>query len=587
MPLDEVQAGMRGVGVTVFQGAEREEFDVEILGVLQNGIGPKRSLIVSRLAGGPLATTGVIQGMSGSPVYIDDRLIGAVSYSLGSFSKDAIAGITPIEEMVATDAAAATQARRGPGAGLRLPVTADALATVVRSAFGGSEPFARQPRDIEAFGLSLSEAGRFGTRLRPIATPLVLSGFSPELNDLWSSASRIGGFVTTVGGTMSAEAQEEVAGLALQPGDAVGASLISGDLTMAGTGTVTMVENDRVYAFGHPFYNLGPARFPMTRAHVTTLVPSLAISSKIAEIGEVLGTIDQDRPTGIYGTLGSGPALIPVQVRLTEADRSLDETFRFEVVDDPLFTPLLTYTSLLNTFISWTRSVGPRSYVVSATARIEGHPDFAIEDVYTGNSASTAASVDIANPLITLVGNPFEPVRIERVDVKVTSVEEPRTATLERVWLDAARPRAGQQVPLRVLSRNYRGAELLKTIMIDLPAHATGRLRLRVSDGASLTQQERQEGYRHEAADTLPQLIRNLNETRRNNRIYVRLTRAHAGAVDRGEPMPALPGSVLAVLDGNRSSGGLGRLRSATLGEWEIVTDHVVSGSRTLTVNVE
>ena len=587
MPLDEVQAGMRGVGVTVFHGAEREEFDVEILGVLQNGIGPKRSLIVSRLAGGPLATTGVIQGMSGSPVYIDGQLIGAVSYSLGSFSKDAIAGITPIEEMVATDAAAATQARRGPGAGLRLPVTADALATVVRSAFGGSEPFARQPRDIEAFGLPLSEAGRIGTRLRPIATPLVLSGFSPELNDLWSSASRIGGFVTTVGGTMSAEAQEEVAGHGLQPGDAVGASLISGDLTMAGTGTVTMVENDRVYAFGHAFYNLGPARFPMTRAHVTTLLPSLAISSKITEIGQVLGTIDQDRPTGIYGTLGSGPALIPVQVTLTEADRSLDETFRFEVVDDPLFTPLLTYTSLLNTFISWTRSVGPRSYVVSATARIEGHPDFAMEDVYSGNSASTAASVDIANPLIALAGNPFELVRIERVDVKVTSVEEPRTATLERVWLDAARPRAGQQVPLRILSRNYRGAELLKTIMIDLPAHATGRLRLQVSDGASLTQQERQEGYGDEAADTLAQLIRNLNETRRNNRIYVRLIRAHAGAVDRGEPMPALPGSVLAVLDGNRSSGGLGRLLNATLGEWEIVTDHVVSGSRTLTVNVE
>jgi hypothetical protein len=586
MPLDEVRAGMRGVGVTVFQGAEREEFDVEILGVLQNGIGPKRSLIISRLAGGPLATTGVIQGMSGSPVYIDDKLIGAVSYSLGSFSKDAIAGITPIEEMVATDTSAATEARRRPGAGLQLPVTANALATAVRSAFGGSEPFAQQPQDIEALGLPFSEAGRIGTRLRPIATPLVLSGFSPELNELWSSASRISGFVTAVGGSMSAEAQEKVAGHRLQAGDAVGASLIRGDLTMAGTGTVTMVENDRVYAFGHPFYNLGPARFPMTRAHVTTLLPSLAISSKLAEIGEVLGTIDQDRPTGIFGTLGSGPTLIPVKVTLTEADR-LDETFHFEVVDDPLLTPQLTYTSLLNTFISWTRSVGPRSYVVSATAHIAGQPDFAIEDVYSGNSASTAASVDIANPLVLLAGNPFEPVQIERVDVRVASVEEPRTATLERVWLDADRPKAGHQVPLRILSRNYRGAELLKTIMIDLPAHATGRLRLQVSDGASLTQLERLEGYRNEAAETLPQMIRDLNETRRNNRIYVRLIRAHAGAVDRGEPMPALPGSVLAVLDGNRSSGGLGRLRNATLGEWEIATEYVVSGSRTLTVDVE
>lgn len=587
MPLDEVRAGMRGIGVTVFQGADREEFEVEILGVLQNGIGPKRSLIVCRLEGGPLATTGVIQGMSGSPVYIDDRLIGAVSYSLGSFATEAIAGITPIEEMAATDDSATTQVRRGPGAGLLLPVTAETLANTVRTAFGGSEPFARQPGDIEAFGLSLAEAGRMGTQLRPIATPLVLGGFAPELHQLWSSASRLGGFVTTVGGTMSAEAQEALAGVRLEPGDAVGASLIRGDLTMAGTGTVTMVEDDRVYAFGHPFYNLGPAKFPMTRAHVTTLLPSLAISSKIAAIGEVLGTIDQDRPTGIYGTLGAGPSLIPIRVTLAGEDQSLDETFLFEVVDDPLFTPLLTYTSVLNTFGSWTRSVGPRSYMVSATARIEGHPDLTFGDRYSGAIASAAASAALAAPLTALLENRFEPVRIEGVDVKVTSVEEPRTATLERVWLDAPRTRAGDQVPLRVLSRNFRGEELLETIMIDLPAHATGRLQIHVSDAASLTQRERQEGYVSQPADTLAQLIRTLNQARRNSRIYVRLLRSDTGAVDRGERMPALPGSVLAVLDGNRSSGGLGRLRSATLGEWEIVTDHVVSGSRTLTVDVE
>ena len=587
MPLDEVRAGMRGVGVTVFQGAEREEFDVEILGVLQNGIGPKRTLIVSRLEGGPLATTGVIQGMSGSPVYIDDRLVGAISYSLGSFSKEAIAGITPIEEMVATDASVATEARRRPSIGLRFPVTADDLASVVLAASGGSQPFARAPGDIDALGLPRVEAGRIGTLLRPIATPLVLSGFTPELHQLWSSASRIGGFVTTVGGTMSAEAQQEFGGRTLQPGDPVGASLVRGDLTMAATGTVTMVEDGRVYAFGHPFYNLGPAQFPMTRAHVTTLLPSLAISSKIATIGEVLGTIDQDRATGIYGTLGSGPELISVRVTLAEADRGLDETFHFEVVDDPLFTPLLTYTSVLNTFFSWTRSVGHRSYVVRATTRIEGYPDLTFVDVYSGEIASMAASAAISTPLATLFENRFESVRIEGVDVEIASVEEPRTATLERIWIDAPRTRAGDQVPLRVLSRNYRGAELLETVMIDLPAHATGRLQIQVSDAASLTQHERQEGSAGQPADTLAQLIRDLNRTRRNNRIYVRLLRSEAGAVDRGEPMPALPGSVLAVLEGNRTGGGLSQLRNATLGEWEILTDHVVSGSRTLTVDVE
>ena len=217
----------------------------------------------------------------------------------------------------------------------------------------------------------------------------------------------------------------------------------------------------------------------MTRAHVTTLVPSLAISSKIAEIGEVLGTIDQDRPTGIYGTLGSGPALIPVQVTLTEADRSLDETFRFEVVDDPLFTPLLTYTSLLNTFISWTRSVGPRSYVVSATARIEGHPDFAIEGCVFRKQCVHGRFGRHREPPHHARREPVracpDRARGREGDVGGRTPDGNTRARLAR----CRRPRAGQQVPLRVLSRNYRGAELLKTIMIDLPAHATGRLGFR------------------------------------------------------------------------------------------------------------
>ena len=586
MPLEDVRTGMRGIGVTVFEGVRREEFDVHILGVLRNVMGPRRNLIVARLEGGPLATTGVIQGMSGSPVYIDDRLVGAVSYSLGSFSKEAIAGITPIEEMVATDTAVTTEARRRPKA-LRLPVSAADLADVVRTAFGGAEVFADRPADISAYGLPSIEAARLGTMLRPIATPLILNGFTSEVHELWASAFSAGGFVPTVGGTMSAEAQAEVAGRTLQPGDPVGASLVRGDFTMAGTGTVTMVENDRVYAFGHPFYNLGPARFPMTRAHVTTLLPSLAISSKIAAIGDVLGTIDQDRSTGIYGTLGAGPDMIPVRVALHEAVRGLDQTFRFDVVDDPLFTPLLAYTTVLNTLFSWTRGVGSRTYLVDARLHLEGQPDITFGDVYTGDLASITASAAMATPLIALAQNRFDAVRIQQLDVEVTSVEEPRTATIERVWLDAARVRAGERVPLRVLSRNFRGAELLETVSLEIPAHASGRLLLQVSDAASLTAQERREGVAAESADTLEQLIRNLNRARRNSRIYVRLVRPDVGAVDRGEPMPALPGSVLAVLDGNRSNGGLGRLRSKTLGEWEIVTDHAVSGSRTLTVDLE
>ena len=586
MPLDEVKTGMTGVGITVFRGAEREEFAVEVLGVLTNVMGPQRDIIVARLTGGPLATTGVIQGMSGSPVYIDGRLVGAVSYSLGSFSTDAIAGITPIEEMVATDAAATVVARRTP-ARLRMPLAEQNFAAVVRQTFGSVQAFAQQPNDVRAFGLPSSEAGRLGTLLQPIATPLVLNGFAPELHAVWAAAFSAGGLATTVGGTMTAEAQLEVAGQPLQPGDTIGASLVRGDLTMAGTGTVTMVEDDRVYAFGHPFYNLGPIRFPMTRAHVTTLLPSLALSSKIAAIGQVLGTIDQDRSTGIYGSLGPGPKMIPIRMTLDEPGRDMQRTFSFEIIEDPLFSPILAYTTALSTFVTWTRNLGPRTYEVTSTVRLRDHANVGFDDIYTGNSASAVAAAAVANPVATLFANDFEPVEILGLDVAVTALEERQTATLERVWLDAVRPRAGDEVPLRILSRSHRGAELLESVMVKIPAHASGRLVIEVSDAATLAVQEQQEGRSPAEADSLDQLIRNLNEGRRNNRIYVKLLRTDAGAVDRGEPLPSLPGSVLAVLEGNRSNGGLGRLREATLGEWELVGDHVVSGSRRLSITIE
>lgn len=586
MPLDEVKAGMTGVGLTVFRGAEREEFEVEILGVLTNVMGPQRNIIVARLTGGPLATTGVIQGMSGSPVYINERLVGAVSYSLGSFSTDAIAGITPIGEMVATDAAATVVARRTP-ARLRMPVAEQDFAAVVRQTFGSVQAFAQQPTDVRAFGLPSSEAGRLATLLQPIATPLVLNGFASELQSLWTAAFSASGLATTVGGTMTAEAQLEVAGQPLQPGDAIGASLVRGDLTMAGTGTVTMVEDDRVYAFGHPFYNLGPIRFPMTRAHVTTLLPSLALSSKIAAIGPVIGTIDQDRSTGIYGSLGPGPRMIPIRMTLDEPGRDSQKAFSFEIIEDPLFSPILTYTTALSTFVTWTRDLGPRTYEVTSTARLRDHGSVRFDDIYTGNTASAVAAAAVANPVATLFANDFEPVEILGIDVEVRALEELQTATLERVWLDAVRPRAGDEVPLHILSRSHRGAELLETVMVKIPAHASGPLVIEVSDAATLTARERQEGRSPAEADSLDQLIRSLNEARRNNRIYVKLLRTDAGAVDRGEPLPSLPGSVLAVLEGNRSNGGLGRLQEATLGEWELVGDHVVSGSRRLSVTIE
>ena len=583
MPLSEVRPGMTGVGLTVFEGTKREEFGVRILGILENVMGPRRSIIVAHLEGGPLKETGVIQGMSGSPVYIDARLVGAVAYALGSFAKEPIAGITPIAEMIEADRAPGHRARHQ-GIPLQLPVTQDSLRTLVRDAFRRVRPFADQPSDVRAFGLEPVEAGRLGTLLHPIATPIALSGFVSEIHNLWASAFNGGGFVTTIAGrTVLQDNADEL----LRPGDAVGASLVRGDLSMAGTGTVTMVDNSRVYAFGHPFYNLGPVNFPMTRVSVTTVLPSLAISSKIAAIGEVLGTIDQDRSTGVFGTLGPGPRLIPVRISLESADRDLRQTFEFEVVEDTLFTPLLIYTGILNTLFSWTRQIGATTYIIDGTAHLQDHADITVNDIYTGTTAPIGAATAFMAPLSTLFENDFERIVLEAIDITIVSIEEPRTATLERVWFDVDHPKAGDTVPLKVLTRSYRGATRVETVMVDLPEYAVGSLEILVADATQLTQRERQKGLSLRNAENLDQMIKALNDMRRNNRLYVKLLSPAAGAIVRGKTLPSLPPSVLAVLEGDRRSGGLVRLRQATLGEWQIQTDYVVSGSRLLTIDVE
>ena len=340
MPIEEVRAGMVGVGRTVFEGTELKDFKVQILGVLRNVQGPRRDLILARLEGAGLAQSGVAQGMSGSPVFIDGRLIGAVSYSIGAFPKEPIAGITPIAEM--KDATPLPR-RAGTGqARLELPITREGLAAALASVSARMTPFARRPADVQSIGLPNSAGAQIGAMLRPISTPLLLGGFEPETVDLVSGAFRDAGFAPTVTG-MSGGTQPAAPAGPLREGDAIGVALASGDIDLGATGTVTHIDGERVYAFGHPFYNLGPAAFPITRAYVYTILPSLLTSFKISSMGETIGTMTQDRPTAIAGTLGKGPALVPMTVTLERsaegsstgtAQDTSRRTFRYALVND-------------------------------------------------------------------------------------------------------------------------------------------------------------------------------------------------------------------------------------------------------------
>jgi hypothetical protein len=585
-PVDELRPGMVGVGRTVFEGDKLEEFKVTILGVLRNSIGPRRDLILARLEGGPLAKTGVIAGMSGSPVYIDGRLVGAVSYSLGQFATEPIAGITPIAEMI--DAATLpARPRQTARVDLPVPFTSDTLRASLKQAFSWVRPFADSPADVQVFGDSSLNPG-IGALLRPIATPLSMGGFDASVFDPVMSAFQGQGFVPVMAG--AAQATQPIAATrpaALKPGDPIGVLLMSGDLEIGATGTVTEVDGDKVYAFGHPFYGLGPTQFPMTRAYVHALLPSLQNSMKIASTGEVIGTVSQDRATAIAGTLGKGPALIPINL-LLKSERGTNKQFKIAMVNDQLFTPLLAYLSILNTLQSYERQNGVASYAVKGTATVKKYGNLTFEDLFSGEQPSASASAYVVAPLNFLLRNSFEDVEVESLNLEIDASELARSATLERVWIDGVRPKPGATVDLKVLLRSYRGIETTRTLPIQIPPQARGSISVMVSDATRLSQFEARE-LQVQPTQTrgVPQMLQVLNSARRNNRLYVRLVTRDGGAVVKGESLSALPPSVLAVMESDRDGGSFRPLQSALLGEWEIPSDEAVTGSRTLTIPLQ
>jgi hypothetical protein len=270
--------------------------------------------------------------------------------------------------------------------------------------------------------------------------------------------------------------------------------------------------------------------------------------------------------------------------RGTEAQK---RTFKYSLVNDQMFTPLIAYVAMFNTLQSYERQFGTATFSVKSRARIKGHNDLSVEDVFTGDTPILGAATAVAGPLTVLLANDIEPITLEGLEIAITSAETPRSVSIERVWLDEIRPRAGRPTPLKILTRSYRGEEQISTVPIDIPSNATGRLSVLVTDGRQLNAIEQRDLRRPLDPQSVSQLVKLLNDTRRNNRVYVRLMTGTPGAVVNGEAMAALPPSVLAVLESDRNGGSFTPMRSATVGEWELRMDSAVTGSRLLTIEVD
>lgn len=578
MSVADVRPGMVGVGRTVFRGSSIEEFTVRIIGTLRSIVAPQRDLILAKLEGGPLADTGVIAGMSGSPVYIDGKLLGAVSYQLGQFPKEPIAGITPIAEM--TDATALGVARTLTPVAIALdrPVLAKDLTALWAADLSPPAPFGAAAADLGAVmaGLGLRSVT---TDLRPIAVPLTTGGFADGA--LERLAPSLPGF--TVNATAASATTQTTGVAALRPGDAVGVALLSGDFSIGATGTVTHVDGDKVYAFGHPLYNLGPTRFPMTQAEVLTVLPSMVTSSKLASLGAVVGTISQDRATAIAGHLGAAPALVPITVTLNSR-RMPSRTFSFQAVDDQLFTPLLTYLAVANVLTSYERQTGAATYAVKGDATVNGQR-LTFDDVFVGDQGAANAAAYVSAPLTVLYRNANERFAVSGIRLTIDADERTRTAEITRAWVQDASVRPGGRTDVHVQLRTFDGEERLVTQAIEIPANATGTLQLSVSDGSRLSLQDPR-GARAEL-QSVAQIVRAAARARHNDRVYFRLSASAPGVVVDGEPMPGLPPSVAGVLDGDRAGTGVTSLRSTTRGEWEVALPYAISGSRQVSLVVE
>ncbi len=583
LPLSEVRPGMEGEGRTVFEGATISSFRVRILGVLENAIGPRHSLVLARLSGGPLAETGVIAGMSGSPVFVDGRLLGAIAYAF-PFGKEPIAGITPIAEMLA---ASNPGAPRAASARLRLPSQTAALAAPLdRDAVAAA--FARpQPGLVPgAFRGEALPQGLAGATLHPLALPLVFSGFEPDTFAWARGVFASMGFAPVMGGGAAGSSPGPVPDLA--PGAAIGVSLVEGDLDLSVSGTVTHIDQGRVYALGHPFYNLGPTQFPMRKAWVHAVFPSLQVSWKIASALDAIGTLDQDRTTAVSGRLGPLPRMMGVVVRL-RSPRASERVFRFRVAQDELLTPLVTYVSLLSVLQGHERAFGAATLRVEARLALAGGREVRFEDVVASEQPAQAAAAVVAGPLAVLAANDFERVAVDELSLTVDAVEGREAATLVRAWLDAPLPlRPGSVVPLRVQLRTRRGETLTETLSLEVPASATGgSYTLLIADASTMDQIEQREMRQAFAPRDLDALVRALNKLRPGNRVYARLTRPAGGAVVGGEYLPALPPSVLSVLSSADQGTSVVPLPSAPVWQGEIRAPRAVSGWRQLNVPVE
>jgi hypothetical protein len=565
LPINQIHAGMRGVAYTVFQGTKPEAMEVEVLGILKNANGPKGDVILVRLGGAKADYNGVVAGMSGSPVYLDGKLAGAVAFRIGEFSKEPIAGVTPIAEMLEISALDRTPAA--------VPVDTKTTAPA--------------PRKVASPGVPSDSIQNFANYLRPIDTPLVFDGFSEETVQRFASQFASAGIVPVMGaGSVSDAKQPEP----IEPGSAVSAILVRGDMDIAATCTVTYIDAQHLLACGHPLMQFGAVDLPMTKAQVLATVPSPLNAFKIVNATEAVGAFVQDRHNGILGEFGKTADMIPVT--LTIHGGSSPKEFHYEVLNNARLSPVAMMATVFNALHGVNEYGEETTYRMTGRINVDGYPAVALQDMFAsvdgGQPGAMLAATSLGERFSRIYDNPYSMPAVRGVQLDFDMVHDRRWARLENARTDVTEARPGDEIVVEAMLRPYRGESLVQQIHVRIPPSASkGPLRILVSDGDTLDR-FRQGAPAFMRKLDLASTIAYLNKEHVNNRVYVCLLEADPEAMIADKVMPSLPLSIMNVMEGMRGTQDMVVSNESSVNEAATpALDYVVSGAQLLTVNIK
>jgi hypothetical protein len=583
MKSSELRPGMQGVAWTVFEGAEPEPIPVDIVGLWKNAWGPRQDVILAKL-GGKAQRTNVAGGMSGSPVYVDGKLIGAIALRMSIFSPDAICGITPIELMlevqdfdfsvpgdaVTPDRVRAANSREIPGQLLAQAVAAGASPNLPR----------RTPVMV------------------PIETPLTFSGFHSSVLREFGPLFEQLGLTVVQGGASGALAETKPAAgweQSLQPGDAVAGALVSGDMSITGLGTVTYNDGKRVLAFGHPFFNLGPVSMPMTKGEVLMVLSSAFQPNKFANATEVVGALKQDRHSAIMGVLGEESPVIPVNLKVRSFDRKdtvrKEKDFTFNVFVQQKWTPYLMMVTLFNSIAGLNEFAEEVTYRLSGQVELHDHPNLSLSTMQAAGEVPIPAPMILAgwwgDKFNRLFLNAVKTPRLKRVNATIDLLPERRVAMIETAWTGMDEVDPGSEVPVKVFLQPYRGDRFERDFTVKIPAGLPkGTHKILLSDADTLNRMQSAAAMASRFMD-LPETVSLLNQERSNNRLYVSLVQSRPTLFYEDKSLPSLPASVANVMQAGRS----GSRRFVAWGEsvqeqTTLTFDQVITGNYSLNIKV-